>query len=67
MKKCELLFAAGWVIAGLVSLHMVLGAQPPENRTVVDNGPLVESIRTSCELPAGTVVFVVRDPTEGAP
>lgn len=55
MKKRELLFAAGWVIAGLVALNMVLGAQPPESR------PLVETIRTSCELPAGTVVFVVRD------
>ncbi len=67
MKKRELLFAAGWVIAGLVSLQMVLGAQPPETRHSSDQLPLVESISTSCELPAGTVVFVVRDPAEEAP
>jgi len=60
MTRRELLFAAGWVIAGLAALRM-LGAQPQESR------PLVESIRASCELPAGTVVFVVRDREEESP
>jgi hypothetical protein len=59
MKKLELLSAIGWCIAGLLALRMVLGAQPATAR------PVIEEIRTSCQLPAGTVVFVVRD--SGAP
>jgi hypothetical protein len=59
MKKLELLFAVGWCIAGLLALRMVLGARPAAVR------PVIEEIRTTCQLPAGTVVFVVRD--SGAP
>lgn len=60
MKKLELLFATGWVIAGLLALRMVL-------RAPATASPLVETIRTRCELPAGTVVFVVRDGAAEAP
>jgi hypothetical protein len=63
MKKLELLSAIGWCIAGLLALRMVLGAPPaaavPAPLPAVR--PVIEEIRTSCQLPAGTVVFVVRD------
>jgi hypothetical protein len=55
MKKLELLSTAGWATAGLLALRMVL-ATPATARQ-----PVVEAIRASCDLPAGTVVFVVRD------
>ena len=61
MKKTELIFAAGWGIAGLLALSMVTRSPVTSHR------PVVEAIRASCELPAGTVVFVVRDSIPEAP
>ena len=61
MKKLEFIAALGWTIAGLIALRMVLVARPADPR------PVVEAIRASCDLPAGTVVFVVREPIEEAP
>lgn len=61
MKKLEIVFGAGWAMAGLLALRMVMGNAP------ASQGSVVEEIRTRCELPAGTVVFVVRDPAQEAP
>ena len=65
MRKLELLSAVGWCIAGLLALRMVLaapaataGPATPHNKR-----PVVEAIRTQCQLPAGTVVFVVNGET----
>ena len=61
MKKLEVLSAFGWCVAGLLAMKMIVRAPRAESQ------PLVESIRASCELPAGTVVFVVRDSLPEAP
>ena len=61
MRKLEVLSAFGWCIAGLLAMKMLLPVSRPSSQ------PLVESIRASCELPAGTVVFVVRDSLPEAP
>lgn len=61
MRKLEVLSAFGWCIAGLLATRMILRVPRVESQ------PLVESIRASCELPAGTVVFVVRDSLPEAP
>lgn len=69
MTKLEMLSAAGWGAAGLLALRMVIAAQPAASAPLTpgSRGPVVETIRTKCELPAGTVVFVVRDRAEEAP
>jgi hypothetical protein len=61
MKKLDLLFGVGWAIAGLLALKMVLAVRP-----VAQPPAVVDAIRESCQLPAGTVVFVVREPAEEA-
>ena len=62
MKQTFVLF---WSLAGLVTLDVVLRAPahptPPPAPTAADTAPVVTAIRTTCELPAGTVIFVVRD------
>jgi hypothetical protein len=69
MRTVRLVFVAGWWLAGLLVLHQTLA---PTRRTAggpaptaSDSLPVVEAIRTRCELPAGTVVFVVRESGEG--
>jgi hypothetical protein len=58
------IFVFFWCIAGLLTLDIALRApaprRPPSTPLVADSLPVVEQIRTRCELPAGTVVFVVR-------
>lgn len=61
MKKLEMFTALGWTVAALLALRMLL---PP--RPVVASPPVVAAIRASCDLPPGTVVFVVRDRSEEA-
>ena len=61
MKKLEVLSAIGWCVAGLLAMRMVLHVPAMESRSVV------EAIRNRCELPAGTVVFVVREPAADSP
>jgi hypothetical protein len=61
MSKLKVLLALGWCVAGLLALQMVLRAETAT--ATVRNGPVpsvVETIRTRCELPANTLVFVVR-------
>jgi len=59
------IFIFFWCLAGLLTLDTTLRAPahhrtPPTYRPADDTLPLVTQIRTRCELPAGTVVFVVR-------
>lgn len=61
------IFVFFWCLAGLLTLDIALRAPthwrtPPTFRPASDTLPIVTQIRTSCELPAGTVVFVVRGP-----
>jgi hypothetical protein len=60
MSKRKLLFGAGWCVAGLLALAMALRVQPAGAKAGVAASTVVEAIRTRCELPANTVVFVVR-------
>ncbi len=65
------IFVFFWCLAGLLTLDIALRTPihkntPPTFRPADDTLPVVTQIRTSCELPAGTVVFVVRGP-ESAP
>jgi hypothetical protein len=53
MNKTRLLLAMGWCLTGLLALRMVLRSQPASVAATI------ETIRTRCEMPAGTVVFVV--------
>jgi hypothetical protein len=59
------IFVFFWCIAGLLTLDIALRApahrRPSPPPPAVDSLPVVDQIRTRCELPAGTVVFVVRD------
>ena len=69
MSKLKVILALGWCVAGLLALQMVLRAETAT--ATVRNGPVpvpnvVETIRTRCELPANTVVFVVR-PDDAVP
>jgi hypothetical protein len=62
MAKIFLFF---WCIAGLLTLDIALRAPGhqrarPALREAADTLPVVTQIQTRCELPAGTVVFVVR-------
>jgi hypothetical protein len=62
MAKIFLFF---WCLAGLLTLDIALRAPtrlrtPPTYRAATDTLPVVTQIQTRCELPAGTVVFVVR-------
>lgn len=63
------IFVFFWCLSGLLTLDVVLRttSRRPPRATVTaapvvpaDSLPVVELIRTRCELPAGTVVFVVR-------
>lgn len=63
------IFVFFWCLAGLLTLDVVLRAsspRPPRTTATaapvvpVDSLPVITQIRTRCELPAGTVVFVVR-------
>ena len=66
MSKLKLLLAAGWCVAGLLALQMVLRADTAGAGPGRPVPTVVEAIRTRCELPANTVVFVVRpDATPG--
>jgi hypothetical protein len=60
MSKLRLVLAAGWCVAGLLALNMVLRAQGGAAPKAGRPSSVVEAIRTRCELPANTVVFVVR-------
>lgn len=60
MTRLRLLFAAGWCLAGLLALRMVLRA-PGEIRT---SDAFAASLRDRCDMPAGTVVLVVPDRSE---
>jgi hypothetical protein len=74
------IFVFFWCVAGLLTLDVVLrsssrparppwtagSAAPAAPAAPVDSLPVVQLIRTRCELPAGTVVFVVRG-KEAAP
>jgi hypothetical protein len=62
MAKIFLFF---WCISGLLTLDAVFHSPrprpaPPTFREAADTLPVVMQIKTRCELPAGTVVFVVR-------
>lgn len=63
MSKLRLLLAAGWCVAGLLALKMTLRAQAMASAG--RPGSVIEAIRTRCELPANTVVFVVRPGAAG--
>jgi len=59
------IFIFFWCLAGLLTLDIVLRtpahrAPPPKVDAARDTLPVITQIRTRCELPAGTVVFVVR-------
>jgi len=65
------IFVFFWCLAGLLTLDVVLRASPRPPRpprtaaavapaVAIDSLSVVHLIRTRCELPAGTVVFVVR-------
>ena len=62
------IFVFFWCLAGLLTLDVVLRAAPrPQRPTLAaasagypDSMPVVDLIRSRCELPAGTLVFVVR-------
>lgn len=61
------IFVFFWCIAGLLTLDTVLRSPshrppPPAFREAADTLPVVRQLQTRCELPAGTVVFVVRRP-----
>jgi hypothetical protein len=54
-------------VAGLLALRMVLHAETVKAATRTGAMPgVVETIRTRCELPANTVVFVVQPGDEEA-
>ena len=65
MKQTFVLF---WCLAGLVTLDAVLRSPRPAAPAppALDTLPVVTSIRTTCELPAGTTIFVVGG-RDGAP
>jgi len=64
MSKLRLLIAAIWGVTGLFALQMVLRAGTAKAALPAGTSlPVVEAIRTRCELPANTVVFVVRPET----
>lgn len=59
------IFVFFWCIAGLLTLDIALRAPARRHAALAfgdppDTLPVLTQIRTSCELPAGTVVFVVR-------
>ena len=59
------IFIFFWCLAGLLTLDIALRAParrwtPPRLDTHADTLPVITQIRTRCELPAGTLVFVVR-------
>ncbi len=60
------MFVFFWCLAGLLTLDVILRtpssrlSRPPRSAAIADSLPAVNLIRTRCELPAGTVVFVVR-------
>lgn len=59
------IFVFFWCVAGLLTLDIALRAPARRHTTPVfgdrpDTLPVLTQIRTRCELPAGTVVFVVR-------
>ncbi len=59
------IFVFFWCLAGLLTLDIVLRApahqQTPQRLDpTADTLPVITQIRTRCELPAGTVVFVVQ-------
>ena len=62
MKQVFVLF---WCLAGLVTLDVALRAPPrpapPRATPVADTLSMVTAIRTTCELPAGTLVFVMTE------
>ena len=65
------IFIFFWCLAGLLTLDIVLRtptyrATPAKAEPATDTLPVITQIRTHCELPAGTVVFVVRG-REAAP
>jgi hypothetical protein len=65
MSKAQLLLAAGWCVAGLLALRMALRVEPARAASgAARPTSVIESIRTRCELPANTVVFVVRPEEE---
>lgn len=56
------MFVFLWCMAGLLTLDIVLRAGPAGSAVrdaAVDSLPAVTALRTRCELPAGTLVFVV--------
>jgi hypothetical protein len=64
MTKIFLVF---WSIAALVTLDRTLRHPPvapdrPVPAIMADTLPVIRALQTRCELPAGTTVFVVRDP-----
>jgi hypothetical protein len=59
------IFVFFWCLAGLLTLDVVLRvparrATPAGVTPANDTIPVITQIQTRCELPAGTVVFVVR-------
>ena len=59
------IFVFFWCLAGLLTLDIVLRTParhttPANVEPARDTLPVITQIRTRCELPAGTVVFVVR-------
>lgn len=59
------IFIFFWCLAGLLTLDIVLRtpahrATPPKVEPARHTLPVITQIRTRCELPAGTVVFVVQ-------
>lgn len=61
------IFVFFWCLAGLLTLDVALRVpgrhqSPPAHPAAQDTLPVVTQIQTRCELPAGTVVFVVRRP-----
>lgn len=79
MQALRMVIVVGWSLASLVTLHGVFQrSRGASQETARPEGPTpaVQTIEASsaaaairsCELPAGTVVFVVREPAgDGSP
>ena len=60
------LFLIYWGLAGLLTLDITLRVQSSDSDTAhveaeLSASDLADALRARCELPAGTVVFVIRE------